>query len=271
MRVLARRAFEAVPALASTYRSFRDALPVRGEGIQTSFGFVFSGNEAMARGAFEPHETALVLELLADAEVVINCGANIGYYVCLALQKNRHVVAFEPAAENLKHLYKNLSDNGFSDFELYPLALSDKEGLLHLFGGGTGASLVPGWAGASESYRRTYPCVRLDTVIGDRFAGRRMLVIVDVEGGEEAVLGGASRLIRANPRPTWMIEMSAWRHAPDKEAAWSAMKRLFNEMGGAGYRCFTTDPSRAELKAPAISDALTNRRLAWESDNYLFR
>jgi len=55
------------------------------------------------RGVFEPTETQIIRDLVKEAGVFIDVGANIGYYVCHALQANPlcAVIALEPLPSNL--------------------------------------------------------------------------------------------------------------------------------------------------------------------------
>ena len=139
---------EKFPALATSYRKVQDGWQIGKEPQATPNGFKLVGNLSMQAGTFEPLETKLFKELAADADVVINAGANIGYYCCHALAMDKHVVAFEPIDLNLKYLLKNLKANGWeNDAEVFPLALTEKAGIVTIYGGGTGASLIPGWAG----------------------------------------------------------------------------------------------------------------------------
>jgi len=57
----------------------------------------------MMRGVFEPTETQIIRDLVKEAGVFIDVGANIGYYVCHALQANPlcAVIALEPLPSNL--------------------------------------------------------------------------------------------------------------------------------------------------------------------------
>jgi FkbM family methyltransferase len=77
-------------------------------------------------------------------------------YTCLAASRGKHVVAIEPMASNLKLLYRNLVRNNFADVEVFPLALSSSGGIIRIFGDGTAASMLPGWAGASEKSYKKY-------------------------------------------------------------------------------------------------------------------
>lgn len=125
------------PSIASTYRCIRDNKPIVDEPKYTSMGFKFIGNSSMESGAYEPDVTRIVKMILKKVDIVINVGANIGYYCCLALQEDKYVVAFEPHRSNLRYLYKNIRANYWEDrIEIFPMALSDRVGIVEIFGGG---------------------------------------------------------------------------------------------------------------------------------------
>ena len=143
------------PRMAMAYRHMREGWQLYQEPKQTPLGFKLAGNPIMLDGHFEPEETQLVKTLLPHVDVVINVGANIGYYCSVALNQNKPVVAFEPMPQNLHYLYRNMQANHWeSKIEIYPMALSNQVGIANIYGGGTGASLVQGWAGASTQSRQ---------------------------------------------------------------------------------------------------------------------
>ncbi len=76
---------ERFPTLAQFYRNTRDLLDRNQLALKTPWGFTLAGRPAMAEGTFEPEETHLVRELLQEVDILINIGANIGYYCCHAL------------------------------------------------------------------------------------------------------------------------------------------------------------------------------------------
>ncbi|MBL8227499.1 MAG: FkbM family methyltransferase [Bryobacterales bacterium] len=201
------------PSVANAYRLIRDERTAIAVPKATPFGFQLAGNDAMAAGTFEQTEITIFLKYLDQASVCIDVGANIGLYSCLARSRGKHVIAIEPLRTNLQLLYTNLLRNGFQDVEVFPLGLSSSSGIQSLYGGGTGASFVPGWAGASTKHFQLVPTTTLDTIVQQRFAGQ-LLIKMDVEGFENDVLCGATSTLRLLPRPTWIVEVALNQHFP---------------------------------------------------------
>jgi FkbM family methyltransferase len=160
-------------------------------------------------------------------------------YTCLAASHRKHVIAFEPLAGNLKMLYRNLGCNGFLDVEVFPLGLSGEAGIKRLFGGGTGASFVPGWAGASEKSYNVVPVSTLDIIVNTRFDGRPLLIKMDVEGFEYELLKGAERTLRFEPKPTWLVEIALDEHFP----------------GGLNDQFYQTSSGDTDIYQATIADA----------------
>ena len=205
---------ERYPVLAAVYRNYRDQAELMRSPIESPWGFKLGGNDSMARGEFEPQETKVVRDLLQEVDVLVNIGANVGYYCCHALIMGKQVIAFEPMQRNLLFLCQNIKINGWRDIEIFPLALSNEPDILNIYGADTGASLVKGWAGIPESYAALVPASTLDLVLGDRLRGKRVLILMDVEGAEFAVIKGASSFLRLDPRPIWMIEIAFSEQQP---------------------------------------------------------
>jgi len=248
---LAKPLVERFPFFAMVYRYVRDNRRVLDAPRETPMGFRFIGNSLMEKGLFEPEETEIVRRVLERVDVVVNVGANIGYYCCLALQRGKHVVAFEPMSGNLRCLYQNVLANRWDDrIEIFPIALSDRIGMIQIFGGGTGASLVKGWAGTPEQYVEIVPTSTLDTVLGSRLSGRKCFVLVDIEGAERLMLAGASSFLVQQPKPVWMVEISVAEHQPQGTAINPHLLSTFQVFWDRGYEAWTAD-RRLRFVAPA--------------------
>lgn len=229
------------------------AIPAR----TTPMGFKFLGNEAMESGVFEPEETKLLATLMAQCDHFVNIGANIGYYCCLALQQNIPVIAFEPENSNLLVLLRNIRENGWNDnIEIHPVALSDKAGIVDIYGSGTGASLLRGWANTPVDLVASIPASTLDLSLGQRLRGRRALILIDIEGAEYYALKGAVLTLNQDPKPVWIVEICSHQHQPAGVAVNPRLLDTFDIFWNAGYVAYTVAETprqieRSEIKAIA--------------------
>jgi len=274
------------PVLVALYRPFSWRLHLfqdwwgtkvwtRTREVTTPLGFKLTSGlhpayELMRRGEFEVPETALISGLLARSDRFVDVGANLGYYTCLALQSGKPALAFEPQPQNLRCLYQNLVANGWQDgAEVFPLALSDRPGLLSLYGAsGPSASLVKGWAGYSPRHHQTVPVSTLDNILAGRFAGERLLVKIDVEGAEYGVMKGAMHSLARSPSPAWLLEVCLQEFHPDgANPDFIGIFRLFWE---AGYRAYAVEQPLRALSQAEVEGWWTERRSAGETFNYLF-
>ena len=112
------------PALASFYRNTRDWFDQQQFPRSTPWGFSFAGHADMADGKFEPDETVLMRKQMTDVDLLVNIGANVGYYCCHALSMGKPVIAVEPNNRNLHYLLKNIQNNGWANLaEVFPVAM----------------------------------------------------------------------------------------------------------------------------------------------------
>jgi len=195
----------------------------------------------MSKGEFEPYETRLFVSLLESSDVFIDVGANLGYYCCFAMQRNKAVLAFEPQYQNLALLYRNMAINGWKKgIEIFPMALSAEPGLLALFGAsGPSASLVKDWAGYSPLFSSIVPTNTLDNILGERFSGRQLIVKIDVEGAEFQVLRGARATLSRKPSPIWLIEICLDEFHPGGSNP--DYLKTFQTFWDKGYACYCAD------------------------------
>jgi FkbM family methyltransferase len=216
--------------------------PVR----ETPYGFRFMGHAGMQSGEFEKAEAQAITAALADCTTMIDVGANIGFFSCLARKLGRHVVAIEPLEQNLEVLYANLSANGWDDVEIFPVGVGPRSGVALMYGGGTAASLVKRWAGMSDALRTTIPLSTLDIIAGDRFAGERLLVKIDVEGSEYDVLQGAAKLLARDPAPAWLVEVC---FAENQSGVNPHFRNVFETFWNAGYAARVVGEDRSVTRS----------------------
>ena len=88
-------------------------------------------------GVHEPYSTLQFREQLKPGMVLLEVGANIGYYALIALQHlgpSGSIVALEPSPVNLRSLSENLRLNEVDDrVKVFPYAAGRKPGVLPFF------------------------------------------------------------------------------------------------------------------------------------------
>jgi len=261
-------AFRFAPKLANEYRQLRDRRAANSPLVETPFGFKFSGNTAMATGAFENAEVSVFLKYLEKVSVCIDVGANIGLYTCLAANRGKQVIAFEPLNSNLDVLYRNISSNNFSSVEVFPLGLASHSGVERLFGSGTGASLIPGWADSMTDSYHFISVSTLDCILNTRFRGVPLLIKMDVEGLELAVLNGAEQTLQLSPRPTWLVEICLNEHFPGGKN--EKFRETFDVFWRYGYQARVATDEEQLVQEDDVSRWAKQGHVDFGSHNYLF-
>lgn len=226
-------------------------------------------------GVNEPHNSRILCSLVGPGSVVVDIGANVGYFTILSAWRawpDGRVWAFEPNPNSYRLLADNITANGFPAIvERRQLALSDSSGAaaLHVFPGYEATATIRDVPDAfidltrretgREPHRIDVATVRLD----DEMAGVPEVHVmkIDAEGHEPAVLRGAMGLIRRSPRLAIVMEfVPAILDGQDARAMLSAMRGE----GFAAYRILadaTLDPQPDDERLMAIpfSDLLLVR------------
>ncbi len=268
---LARPIVERFPRAAMMYRYMRDSRHVLEKPEKTPMGFRFIGSRMIQQGKFEPEETELVKKIIPQVDVLINVGANIGYYCCIALSLGKKTVAFEPIHLNLQILLKNIKANNWeTGIEIFPLALSDHIGITEIYGGGTGASLTKGWAGTPKQYVTLVPTSTMDQILGSRFQNEKCFVLVDIEGAEKLMLDGASSFIDSKLKPIWMVEISISEHQPKGVYINPNLLSTFQIFWDRGYEAWTANKQSRLINPDEIKKLIRSGKDTIHTHNFLF-
>lgn len=239
------------------------------DAIMSVHGFYFNGFSGMQDGTFEPGETALVNQIFDKVDVFLNVGANSGYYCCFAQQKGIKTIAIEPVPSNVTYIAQNMAANGWGDnITVLPVAAGEVTGFIEIYGIGTGASVVKGWANNPETLKQTVPVVRLETLIHEAPAGQTMFVLMDVEGFEYHALKGAEGLINARNKPVWFIEIIG--DGGPVDAGKVRFKDTFKIMMDAGYAVYMATEKMPRLSWEDIVRLDNTPEAQAASINYLF-
>lgn len=269
-RLIASLVERASPDLAAALRQAKSARARRrAELVRTSDGFLFACDPGVGMSFADDTETGVLRAALSACDVFVDVGANVGFQTCLALQQGKRVVAIEPLAQNLDYLYTNLQANGWEEVEVFPLGVSDRPRIATLHGRGALASLIDGWSHLHDPWSRPVPLSTLDAVLGGRFAGERLLVKVDVEGAEAAVLAGAEETLARDPAPVWMMEVCLTEHHP--EGLNPGFAGVFETFWRHGYRAVTLDDGGSRpVERGDVARWMERRSRDFGGINYLF-
>lgn len=269
MRKVVRRLLDRfAPRPAQLYRIIRDEITTRRTPVtRMPEGFLAVGDPSMRAGRFEPRERRLVPQLLQNADVFVDIGANIGYYSCIARVLGKRVVAIEPVPTNYNLLLRAIDANGWDDVEVWPVAVADRTGTTTIYGANTAASLVPEWAGTSNVYHQTIPVTTLDTILENRFGGERMVVKMDVEGAEYRALLGARSVLARTPKPIWLVEATiATHHSADAGGFRGTFELFWNN----GYGARSIDEGAPEVTPADVERWIAAGGQGMPSYNWIF-
>lgn len=154
-----------------------------------------------ANGVYEPFETALLASLIRPGHLVVDIGANIGYYTLVfarAVGPDGHVIAFEPDPDNFRLLAHNVRSNGYRNVTLVPRAVSDKAGSASLFLSAANRGDHRLYDSHDGRESRAVETVTLDEVL----AGWHLpldLIKMDIQGSEAMALRGMTATLQRHP------------------------------------------------------------------------
>ena len=184
-----------------------------------------AGRELAINGIHEQIHTRVIKQELEEGMVVLDVGANIGYYVLMEASivgEKGTVYAMEPCPRNAALLGRNVSLNGSSDIvQTYHMAAADRSGKVTLFLSekwNLHAMLNPedyDYHASSMSDRCIeVPATTLDDFLEDK---RRVgLMRMDIEGYEVEVFDGMKNTLRSDKAPAKILfETHPWTYTPN--------------------------------------------------------
>ena len=155
----------------------------------------------------EPFLTESIQKEIKEGDVIVDIGANIGYY---ALQEarlvgdNGKVYAIEPVPENVELLKKNIELNDYSNIEVFQLAVGDvnKTDYVYISDCRNTASMIKTQASINK--------VPVEVTTLDKFLENKplpSLIRMDVEGYEVEIIKGMGKLLKSNKPLKLIVEL----------------------------------------------------------------
>ncbi len=150
-------------------------------------------------GFYELDLSKSLLKLAGKGGLLIDVGANYGYYACLWASKNaqNRVLAFEASPLNIEPLKHNVEKNGLQDqIDIIPVALGKENGKLNFTLQNKNGQT--GWGGLTLNNNEQLVEVEVDTL--DNYVYKYNIDEIDVlkidtEGADAWVLYGAKNLL----------------------------------------------------------------------------
>ena len=151
------------------------------------------------KGSREEISFEIVKSLLKKGEVVLEAGANIGYYTIMESKKVGEkglVYAVEPIKENYNLLKKNITLNKLENVKTYNLGFSNTEGILNInVSEDSNLNTPANIEGREKSSVRIekVKCLTLDNFFKNKRKPNFMRM--DIEGYEDVVFEGGSKIL----------------------------------------------------------------------------
>jgi FkbM family methyltransferase len=188
-------------------RGWPPPLSTIGDGLTMEFEPSLLGWTIFERGSWEPKQTALVLEYLHPGAVVLDVGANTGYYVLLAASAvgaNGHVHAFEIQQRMVEILHRNVVRNGLQQVvSVVGAGCFSAEGTATIEPRGDPGSARIAFAVTGGRV----PVTTIDRYAAAEAISRVDLILIDAEGADFEILKGAPAVL-ARFRPVVMAEVN---------------------------------------------------------------
>lgn len=167
---------------------------------------------ALASGSYEPEETAWYEANVRAGDVVIDVGANIGYFSLLfarATGPSGRVISYEPGPDLNQILRRNAAANDYANIEIRPVAIADRKGTMTYYRARKNFGDNRLFTHGHDRDSFPVPVVTLDDDLADLEA-RIDLVKMDIQGAEPLALKGMRRILRERPPRRMMLEF--WPH-----------------------------------------------------------
>jgi len=212
---------------------------------------------------YEPCVVAVANKEIKKGGVVLDIGANIGYFTLIFARlvgDNGKVYAFEPDPANFALLKKNVEINGYKNVVLVQKAVSNYDGLLKLYLSEKNPQdhRIYDWNDGRKFVEAQ--AVRLDEYFKN-YAGKIDFIKIDTQGVEGAVIEGAVATLQKN-RGVKMV-MEFW---PRGETMFGTNpEKHLNSIVGLGFDLYDIDEQDQKTKELPVAAFL--EKYTAEKDN----
>lgn len=193
--------------------------------------------QRIALGKYEEYETMLMQKQLTGKGVVVDVGANIGYYTLLMATVAKKVYALEPDKECFEILKKNVEENKLKNVVILNVAASNKKENRKLFvdkdnlgNGRLNSKDCFSFDSAQDRNDVIVDCLRLDDILINEH--KIDLIKIDTQGWEPAVIEGTRKIIERD-KPTMFLEYSPAEYKDEKMKEY--LKNIYKNIWSIDY------------------------------------
>lgn len=202
-------------------------------------------NLDLNRGYGSRFFNSLVAQNIKEGDVVLNIGANIGYYTLMLAErvgKTGKVYAFEPAPDNFRLLKKNAEVNNYSNIVPINKAVSDKTGVtrLHLDDYNQGNHGI--YKNGTTENSVEVGVVRLDDFLKNE--KKIDFILMDAQGAELGIFRGMKNLLKKNKKIKIITEFSPLH----LEMLGDSSIDFLNEIKNYGFNILDIDENTEKLE-----------------------
>jgi FkbM family methyltransferase len=203
-------------------------------------------------GYYEKPVALLLQNLINPNSIILDIGANIGYFTLIAAQRAKigRVYAFEPVKELFQKLQRNIVENNFQNTELINSAVgeSQKDSIIYISSTDNAgmSSLKPpeNFSGITQAIK----IINIDQWIVQSGIKQVDIIKLDVEGGELFALHGMTEILM-NFKPVLIVEIN-----PDTLAYFNLLPMdVMHYLNNLDYLPFTITKNGFLQKTPEIA------------------
>jgi len=195
--------------------------------------------QIIKKGVFEPASTKIIERIVKKGDVVIDIGANIGYYTVLLSKivgASGKVIAFEPTQHFLNVLRKNIAANQIENVEICALGLSNKSEKLKIDIGPSSATLHSPVGFDAIIANEKISLTTLDTFVRQRVQEKIDFIKIDIDGHEPFFFEGAWETLERYS-PIVIFEVSHLHYLKAGIFAWD----FYDILRSKGYKFYNED------------------------------
>ena len=239
--------------------------------VQGSKMFLDPGDslDLSINGVYGELDTKIIREEIHEGDIVIDVGANIGYYTLIFAQlvgSSGKVFAFEPESKNFEILKKNIEINNYPNIVAEQKIVSDKSGIVKLFIAEHG---IVGHRINQEKSSQKF--IEVESIILDNYIKKLNLdnkinfIKIDVEGSEPKVLEGTKEIIQKSNQLKIFTEFN--RESVEEYGI--EPKEMIDLFYRNGFKIYLPNYKENKINLTNVNELLTSKETLLENINLL--